>query len=155
MTPIHTTGELEDLNSAEDLPVQEESLKDEVRPTSKQGARETPLKSLLKKPSFDKSETFSASDNDSDDDSKMSPKKVHFSDIDQVKLMSQDSLASLATSDGPDVMNFPITLCKTVMTSTPSLLVPRIVTNKTVSIKQEEIENLNVLKSSKTVRYSN
>ena len=46
-------------------------------------SRGTPLKSLLKKPSFEHQET-SSSDSESDD-GKISPKKVHFSEIDQVK----------------------------------------------------------------------
>ena len=50
----------------------------EQRPQS----RATPLKSLLKKPSFELQEP-SSSDSESDD-GKISPKKVHFSEIDQV-----------------------------------------------------------------------
>ena len=46
--------------------------------------RTTPLKSLLKKPSFELPEP-SSSDSESDD-GKISPKKVHFSEIDQVKI---------------------------------------------------------------------
>ena len=48
-------------------------------------SRATPLKSLLKKPSFEVPEP-SSSDSESDD-GKISPKKVHFSEIDQVKIM--------------------------------------------------------------------
>ena len=63
------------------------------------------------------------------DDGKVSPKKVHFSEIDQVKLMSQDSLISFAPSEGSDVPILPITICKTVMSTTPIPSVARIVTN--------------------------
>ena len=69
----------------------------------------------------------------------MSPKKVHFSEIDQVKLMSQESLASMATSEGSEVTVLPVTLCTTIMSSTPTPAVTRIVTNKMAS-KQEELE---------------
>ena len=96
MTPIPTTGELEELSSVEDLTIIEEIVPDELRSKSQQESRATPLKSLLKRPSFDNAETSSDSDSE---DGKVSPKKVHFSEFDQVKLMSQDSLASMATSD--------------------------------------------------------
>ena len=85
------------------------------RPESGQqsASRSTPLKSLLKKPSVDLD-----SDSESDsDDGNVSPKKVHFSEIDQIKLMSQESLASMAASECSEVL--PVTLCKTIMTTTP------------------------------------
>ena len=73
--------------------------------------RSTPLKSLLKKPSEDIDDSDSESD-----EGNFSPKKVHFSEIDQIKLMSQESLASMAASECPEM--FPVTLCKTIMTTT-------------------------------------
>ena len=80
VTPIPTTGELEELSSVDDQTVTEEISLSSVRP---QDSRLTPLKSLLKKPSFEMAEPSSSSDSDSDD-GKISPKKVHFSEIDQV-----------------------------------------------------------------------
>lgn len=97
VTPIPTTGELEDLNSVYDCVV-EEDIQNE-----KEGRRSS-LKSLLKKPSVDNPDASINSDSDSEDDI-AGPKKVHFSDIDQVKMMSQDSLASLAASYGSVCMN--------------------------------------------------
>jgi hypothetical protein len=139
VTPIPTTGELEELSSVEDLTIIEEIIPDEVRPKSQQESRATPLKSLLKKPSIDNAETSSSSSDSDSDDGKVSPKKVHFSEIDQVKLMSQDSLASMATSEGSEATVLPVTMCKTIMSSTPTPAVARIVTNKMAS-KQEEVE---------------
>ena len=55
-------------------------IEDKPRPES----RATPLKSLLKKPSFEVAEP-SSSDTESED-GKISPKKVHFSEIDQVSV---------------------------------------------------------------------
>ena len=63
-----------------------EDLAEAVRTKSRSDSRATPLKSLLKKPSFEITEN---SDNDTDtddDDGKISPKKVHFSEIDQVNI---------------------------------------------------------------------
>ena len=125
VTPIPTTGELEELSVVEEILVEED-----IRPISRQDSRATPLKSLLKKASFNNEETFGSIGSDLDsEDGKVSPKKVHFSEIDQVKLMSQDSLISFAPSEGSDVPSLPITLCKTVMSTTPILSVARIVTN--------------------------
>ena len=115
MTPCPTTGELEELSSVEDLTIVEEFVLDEE-------PRTTPLKSLLKKPSFDNTEVDSDSDTDTDD-GKVSPKKVHFSEIDQIKLMSQDSLASMAASEVSDKMVPPVTMCKTIMSTTPTPVV--------------------------------
>jgi len=93
VTPIPTTGELEELSiSSQD----DATIVEDIR--SGQGSRATPLKSLLKKPSVD---IESSGDSDSDD-GKISPKKVHFSEIDQVKLMSQESIASMVSSDSGD-----------------------------------------------------
>eukprot|EP00092_Neocalanus_flemingeri_P005238 GFUD01005631.1.p1 GENE.GFUD01005631.1~~GFUD01005631.1.p1 ORF type:complete len:1719 (+),score=531.92 GFUD01005631.1:116-5272(+) len=139
VTPIPTTGELEELSSVEELTVVEEIILDEVRPKSQQESRATPLKSLLKKPSFDNDDTSSSSSDSDSDDGKVSPKKVHFSEIDQVKLMSQESLASMATSEGNEVTVLPVTLCTTIMSTTPTPAIARIVTNKMAS-KQEELE---------------
>ena len=138
MTPIPTTGELEELSSVEDLTIIEEIVPDELRSRSQHESRATPLKSLLKKPSFDNAETSSDSDSDSED-GKVSPKKVHFSEIDQVKLMSQDSLASMATSEGSDMLVPPVRMCKTIMSSTPTPEVARIVNNIRTD-RQEELE---------------
>ena len=125
VTPIPTTGELEELSVVEEILVEED-----IRPISRQDSRATPLKSLLKKASFNNEETFGSIGSDLDsEDGKVSPKKVHFSEIDQVKLMSQDSLISFAPSEGPEVPILPITLCKTVMSTTPIPSVARIVTN--------------------------
>ena len=62
-----------------------EDLAEAVRTKSRPDSRATPLKSLLKKPSFEITEN-SDNDTDSDDDGKISPKKVHFSEIDQVNI---------------------------------------------------------------------
>lgn len=89
VTPIPTTGELEDI-STEELPSQESFLT----------PPRTPLKSLLKKPSIE--EDFpppSLSDVEEPDSRSSPPKKVHFSEINQVKLMSQESIASTVTSE--------------------------------------------------------
>ena len=56
----------------------------EIQLRQRPESRTTPLKSLLKKPSFELPEP-SSSDSESDD-GKISPKKVHFSEIDQVKI---------------------------------------------------------------------
>ena len=80
-------------------------------------SRATPLKSLLKKPSLDADSSSTSSDSDSEDGN-ASPKKVHFSEIDQIKLMSQDSLASMAATELGDTV--PIQACTTVITSTPA-----------------------------------
>lgn len=86
--------------------------------------RITPLKSLLKKPSVDR-DLVPTMDSDSSEEGcgHISPKKVHFSQVDQIKLMSHDSLASMAASDCSDIL--PVQLCKTTMTSTPAPLVPK------------------------------
>ena len=61
-------------------------------------------------------------------DGNVSPRKVHFSDIDQVKLLSQDS--SPAASDVSDTTALPITMCKTFLSLTPSPSMPTIITTK-------------------------
>ena len=71
------------METVEDLTVTEEVS---VRPPD---SRSTPLKSLLKKPSFEMAEPSSSSDSECED-GKVSPpspgpKKVHFSEIDQVR----------------------------------------------------------------------
>ena len=89
VTPIPTTGELEDI-STEEIASQESFLT----------PPRTPLKSLLKKPSIE--EEFpppSLSDVEDPDSRSSPPKKVHFSEINQVKLMSQESLVSTAPSE--------------------------------------------------------
>jgi len=139
VTPIPTTGELEELSSVEELTVMEEIILDDVRPKSQQDSRATPLKSLLKKTGFENTDANSSSSDSDSEDGKVSPKKVHFSEIDQVKLMSQESLASMATSECSEASSLPVTLCKTIMSSTPTLAVARIVTNKMAS-KQDEHE---------------
>jgi len=88
VTPTPTTGELEELSISS---AEQQTVVEDIR--SSQGSRATPLRSLLKKPSVDLS-----SDSESED-GKVSPKKVHFSEIDQVKLMSQDSIASMLSSE--------------------------------------------------------
>ena len=98
-----TSGELEEISSVEDLTVVEDILADEMNLNCEQETRATPLKSLLKKPSVvnpDMNSTSSDSETESED-GKISPRKVHFCEIDQVKLMSQDSLASMATLSFP------------------------------------------------------
>ena len=65
-------------------------------------SRRTPLKSLLKK-SFDNDESLSLPEEPLTTvrERSCSPRKaVHFSDVDQIKLMSQESLVSTAPSDG-------------------------------------------------------
>ena len=64
-------------------------------------SRGTPLKSLLKKPSFEHQET-SSSDSESDD-GKISPKKVHFSEIDQVKSEKVPPWKEVTTAGQADV----------------------------------------------------
>ena len=105
---------IEENTVVEELPV--ENIEAEHHPNP---ARFTPLKSLLKKQSVD-IDSDSESDLEGGD---VSPKKVHFSEIDQIKLMSQESLASMAASESAEIM--PVTLCKTIMTTTPSPSVPR------------------------------
>ena len=61
VTPIPTTGELEELSSVEEPTVIEDIPADPARPRS----RATPLKSLLKKPSFEVAEP-SSSDSESE-----------------------------------------------------------------------------------------
>ena len=64
-----------------------EDLAEAVRTKSRPDSRATPLKSLLKKPSFEITENSdNDTDSDDDDDGKISPKKVHFSEIDQVNI---------------------------------------------------------------------
>ena len=120
VTPIPTTGELEELSSIEENTIVEELPVEDIEPENlRNPARFTPLKSLLKKQSVDM-DSDSESDPEGGD---VSPKKVHFSEIDQIKLMSQESLASMAASESGEIL--PVTLCKTVMTTTPSPSVPR------------------------------
>ncbi len=129
MTPIPTTGELEELSSVEESTVIEdlsgkEDLLEQVGP---QAARSTPLKSLLKKPSLD----VDSSSSDSDyEDGKVSPKKVHFSEIDQVKLMSQESLSSMAASELNENSQLPVTLCTAVIKTTAVPSVVKIVNSR-------------------------
>ena len=90
VTPVQTLGELEDI-SVEELELQ-----------SSTSPRRTPLKSLLKK-SFETEETHSLPEEPLTTvrERSCSPRKaVHFSEVDQVKLMSQESLVSTAPSDG-------------------------------------------------------
>ena len=68
----------------------------------------------------------------SQDDGKISPKKVHFSEIDQVKLMSQESLASMATSEASEAV-----VCPSLPAFSPNPSVARIVTNKMVAAQEE------------------
>jgi hypothetical protein len=117
VTPIPTTGELDKLS-----PGEEKVIPGESRPKSQQESRATPLKSLLKKPSIDYADICSSSSDSDCEDGKVSPRKVHFSEYDQVKLMSQDSLASMATSEGSDVTIIPATNCSTFLTSGPTHL---------------------------------
>ena len=126
MTPVPTTGELEELSSVEEPTVIEDTSRRDAIIPSPQQARSTPLKSLLKKPSLDVDS--SSSDTDSED-GKVSPKKVHFSEIDQVKLMSQESLASMAASELND-NPLPVTLCTAVMKTTALPSVVKIVNSR-------------------------
>ena len=147
VTPIPTTGELEELSVEEEILVAED-----IRPISRQDSRATPLKSLLKKASFNNEETFGSIGSDLDaEDGKVSPKKVNFSEIDQVKLMSQDSLISFAPSEGSDVPILPITICKTVMSTTPIPSVARIVTDKLPSGQGDLPTELGTKKMTKPV----
>ena len=119
--------------SSVDEPTIIEDLDAEVQVKPRPESRATPLKSLLKKPSFEVAEPSSSSDTESED-GKISPKKVHFSEIDQVKLMSQESLASMAASEG----NEP-----TILNSLPSSIqcpsVAKVVNNQMLA-KQEELQ---------------
>lgn len=69
-----------------DEPTVVEDLSASNNVKSRPESRATPLKSLLKKPSFEISEPNSDTDSDDDEDGKISPKKVHFSEIDQASL---------------------------------------------------------------------
>ena len=69
-----------------DEPTVIEDLSNNGNVKSRPESRATPLKSLLKKPSFEISEPNSDTDSD-DEDGKISPKKVHFSEIDQVMIL--------------------------------------------------------------------
>jgi hypothetical protein len=92
VTPIPTTGELEELSSVDEPPTVVEDIHRLspppppppviTEPAATTAARSTPLKSLLKKPSLDAADSGSSS-SDSEEDGKVSPKKVHFSEIDQ------------------------------------------------------------------------
>ena len=108
VTPTPTTGELEELRLVPlqsllvtnfslltfssvdtlEVEVEKQAVTEEVsvRPLD---SRSTPLKSLLKKPSFEMAEPSSSSDSESEE-GKVSPgpKKVHFSEIDQVSSFS-------------------------------------------------------------------
>ena len=69
---------------------------------------------------------------DNDEGGEASPKKVHFSEVDEIKLMSQDSLASLASlvlaaeaaGEGQQTVPRP-QLCTTVMSTTALPSFPR------------------------------
>ena len=87
VTPVQTLGELEDI-SVEELELQ-----------SSTSPRRTPLKSLLKK-SFETEETPEEPLTTVRERSCSPRKAVHFSKVDQVKCMSQESLVSTAPSDG-------------------------------------------------------
>ena len=98
-----TRGELEEISSVDELTAVEDILLDEMNSEYQQETRATPLKSLLKKPTVETPD-MNRSDSETDsEDGKTSPKKVHFCEIDQVKLMSQDSIASMATLSFPPV----------------------------------------------------
>ena len=74
VTPIPTTGELEELSVEEEILVEED-----IRPISRQDSRATPIKSLLKKASFNNEETFGSTGSDLDsEDGKVSQKKYIF-----------------------------------------------------------------------------
>ena len=79
-----TSGELEEICSVDDLTVVEDILADEMNSNCEQETRATPLKSLLKRPSVvnpDMNSTSSDSETESED-GKISPRKVHFCEID-------------------------------------------------------------------------
>ena len=103
MTPIPTTGELEELSSVEDLTIIEEIVPDELRSKSQQESRATPLKSLLKKPSFDNAETSSDSDSE---DGKVSPKKYIFPAFIPDVMCCQTSKNKIETSNGSLLLTF-------------------------------------------------
>ena len=107
-------GELEDI-SVEEL---------ELLPAS---PRRTPLKSLLKK-SFEIEDTHSLTEEPLTTvrERSCSPRKaVKFSEFDQVKLMSQESLVSTAPSDGPpqdaQTVNATSMTCAAKPAATPKL----------------------------------
>lgn len=104
VTPIPTEGELEDISV------------EEFNTTT--SPRRTPLKSLLKKQSFDADdigcETLSLPGEQMTIERSCSPKKaVHFSEIDQIKLMSQESLVSTAPSDTSNFDRLVVTATQT------------------------------------------
>ena len=98
ITPSPTTGELSDLSQPSGGHHQQLIA---TPPT-------TPLKSLLKKPSLDDEEVGL----DDEDDDKM--RKVHFSETNQVKVLSQESLISTSTAAGATETTDS---CKTKMTT--------------------------------------
>ena len=106
--PITVMGGITEQSSGNVTPIQDIldiSTEENLEISSR---RTTPLKSLLKKQSFDADdfacETISLPGGDQFTtvrERSSSPRKaVHFSEIDQVKLMSQESLVSTAPSDG-------------------------------------------------------
>ncbi len=99
VTPIPTQGELEEI-SVEEVEGDEAAAGAVAQVPS---PPRTPLKSLLKKQSFDADdfvcETMSLPEEGVDGRSSSPKKAVHFSEIDQIKLMSQESLVSTAPSD--------------------------------------------------------
>ena len=107
---------MEELNTVDDTFKPEETFEKEARPDSRVDSRATPLKSLLKKSSITCDESSSDSDSESED-GMLSPRKVHFSEIDEIKLMSQDSLVSRSTSDGSDIFIIPEKICQTFLTA--------------------------------------
>merc|ERR1711915_515743 len=100
VTPIPTTGELLDLPICDTFDAKTCDV-DMVDP------RYISLRSLLKISCT--SDTEKAPEQSSLSDGHESPRKVHFSDIDQVKLMSHDSLSSLAASEDSQATVVPVT----------------------------------------------
>ena len=94
VTPVPTTGELEEISAHEEEVKAKELLLNVVEDPG----RRTPLKSLLKRTSEEPPDLHE--DFCDPDEGRYSPKKVvTFSEVDQIKLMSMESLVSTATSD--------------------------------------------------------
>lgn len=92
MTPIPTQGELEEISTSSEPDLRTANLlQSEFR-------SQTPLKSLLKKQSGQ--DFLDPPVSVVESKGRDSPHKaVHFSDVDQIKLMSLESLASTGTSE--------------------------------------------------------
>ena len=98
VTPVPTTGELEDISEVQDQTSTATAHQAEEVVLKADPRAATPLKSLLKRQAEEVVDE-EVCEEDYQDEGRYSPKKVTFSEIDQIKLMSMESLLSTATSD--------------------------------------------------------